>query len=378
MSSEEFNEKIKQNDINTNEIKKIYVEKNILSPFDSPKIIKFKLELNASVLIHSSSSSQNLIREISEYQQERDMQEKSKEYIDYIGSIGQNIDNNINNNSKSVIIDISKINDNNYIEMQLYLGKNILFLFNIQKRLIIIGSFLEKDNNNYVYYNLKLHLIIKFNQLDLSIVKREIEEFKGYASLNEYICKKNSGNKNINRALFFNQDINDLYNNINNNHKNNQINKTNDFKQKLLNNLDDKNKITNNEIINKKRELNSDNNNLISNHETDNINYINNNEKNEEKENNKETAFGSDLLNSQIINNNINNRRPEENPIRFRAHIEIGDKRNNFNSLNTAQIEKKNFWTWLKAIIILIIAYLFPQYINVYMGMIRNFSGANK
>ena len=72
----------------------------------------------------------------------------------------------INNNSKSALIDISKINDNNYIEIQLYLGKNILFLFGIEKWIIIIGSFPGKDNNNDIYYNLKLHLFIKFNQLD--------------------------------------------------------------------------------------------------------------------------------------------------------------------------------------------------------------------
>ena len=88
MSSEEFNEKIKQTDINTNEIKKIYVEKGILSPFDSPKIIKFKLELNASILIHNSSSSQFLIRGIEEHKEE-DKQEKSKEFSHFISSIEQ-------------------------------------------------------------------------------------------------------------------------------------------------------------------------------------------------------------------------------------------------------------------------------------------------
>ena len=149
---------------------------------------------------------------------EKDNEEKSEEFRPYINSIENNLDNNNNNiNSKSVSINnISNIDDNNYIEMQLYLGKNLLFLFNIKKRIIIICSFAGRNENNFIYYNLRLHFFIKFNQLNLNKVNREIQEFKKYASLKEYICKNYSGDKNmgksINRTLFFNHDINNLGN----------------------------------------------------------------------------------------------------------------------------------------------------------------------
>ena len=63
----------------------------------------------------------------------------------------------------------------------------------------------------------------------------------------------------------------------------------------------------------------------------------------------------------------------------MKSQFEIGDNRNQFNSYNTAQIEKKKFNNISKTILIVTIAYLFPKFFKEYSDIFKIFYfGANK
>ena len=372
MSFEEFNGRVKQSDIDTKNVKKIFVEKDILSPLYSKKIVKFKLEQDKSILIHSSKSSQFLIQGIDEHK-EKEKEEKSREYNEYIESI-ENNNNNINNinNISNSSIDIS-FDDNNYMEINLNLEKDLIFLFNIEKNII------KKNSNNSNYYYLKLHSIIKYYQLDLKKVSSEIEEFKGYTSLKKYLKKKyfedENMSSNIDRIIYFNQSENNRDNNI---QKNNHINNRNETKyglnKNLSNNSNNKKKIANNKIITQEIEEDSDNNDIITNDDKENNNHRNTNERRNEVDFQKETTFGSDSLKSETINYNNNRIRnkEKENLLKFKAAFEVGDNLNKFKSNNNGQFEKKKFWNILGFILFFIVAYYFPSFVKEYSEMYRS------
>ena len=132
-------------------LKKIYIERDILSCFNSTKMqYKFKLDLNE--VIYSLNSSEIMIQKNEEYS-ENEMKEKSLEFKT-INEINEGNQDNLEGCSISNIrvqnpLSINNANsDDCYIEIQLYIGKNLIILFNLEEKLIIICSFAGQGNIN--------------------------------------------------------------------------------------------------------------------------------------------------------------------------------------------------------------------------------------
>ena len=260
------------------ELKKIYVEKDILSCYGSFKIqFKFKLDLNESekseviYSLHSSGIMKN-----DEYS-ENEMKEKSSEFktINEINEDNQhNLEGyNISNIRVQNLFCINNANsDNCFIEMQLYIGKNLLVLFSSEKKLIMISTFAGKNNIND-YYLLNLIFVMKFEKIfHLIEVKSIILEIENFDNIQEYISYKNSGNTSSisknNSVIYqsYGDNTNNLNNDINKNCIRNQKNIRNNLKLKKINKNSNNTNINNDDNLEEEeeKEINTAENNIIN------------------------------------------------------------------------------------------------------------------
>ena len=288
------------------ELKKIYIERDILSCFSSAKMqYKFKLDLNE--VIYSLNSSEIMKNE--EYS-ENEMKEKSLEFKT-INEINEGNQDNLERCSISNIriqnpLSINNANsDDCYIEIQLYIGKNLIILFNLEEKLIIISSFAGQNNNNDNYYLLDLLLIMKFKKLlSLNEVKLIILEIEKFDNIKKYSIHKISEDKSpiskndIEIYQLYKDNINKL---------NNDINKKRIRSQKS---------IRKNLNINK---INKNSNNINLNNDDDfeeeemEINTGENNKINDIKDENKETQKNKKLIKKEV----------KKKPIKVKASFEI-------------------------------------------------------
>ena len=276
MSFENFKENL--NSDYFGQLKKIYVEREILSCFGSSKIqYKFKLDLNEtenSKVIYSCNSSDMLIMKNDEYS-ENELKEKSLEFK----TINQiNLDNQDNlegcNISKiqNPLFTSNANSDDYFIEIYLYIGKNLIILYHLQEKLIIISTFAGQNNINDNYYLLDLILIMKFEKLlHLRDVKAKILEIENYDNIKEYILHKILGDKSSisknKRAIYqlFEENINKLNNDINKNLTRSQINLRNNLKIKKINKNSTNMNINNDDNFEEEeKEINTGEDNIIN------------------------------------------------------------------------------------------------------------------
>ena len=324
--------------VDVKEILKILVERNILSCFGSSQILyKFKLCLNNSEsnkLIYNDNSSNMLEEKFDEYT-ENEMKEKSEYFNSYIQE-----DNLDRSNTKKIKFQdsINPNSEDNYIEIKSIIGKNLLILYNLDKKLVIIGSFegQNNDNDNDNYYNLELKIIFKFDKLDTNDVRKKVEDIKKYTNLKKYILDKVFENKsyssNKNKVIIQLYEVN--INNIENNNIKNQIDIGNNLSNKK------KNKSFNNIINN--------NNDEFEEEESEKNNEENNDSNNNRDENNRE---------SQKIRK-IKKKEPKKKPIKVKALFEIEEIVKLFSFLQIHNYQK----TIITIILLLPILYILIRY----------------
>ena len=316
MLFEEFNKQVNNAEIKG--VKIIFIEKNILPLFTSSESkYKFKLESSEgkkNVLIYNSPSS-NFFPGLDEHS-EKEKKEKSEEFGSFVNYKEDNFDKN-NNNPQEVI---NSHNDNNYLEIDLYTGKNLLFLFNKGKKIIIICSLGEQSSENSNYYYLDVLIVLKYRHFEYRIIK-EIKDYNWDAGLLQYAQQKLNGikNKNLNENII---DI-QLYieNIINFDNKNNIKDKPNNIQNNIKSELNNNNsnKINPNNFNNneeRKKELNPEINNFISNTREENSNNVS-------KENQKKTLFGADSYRSQTTNNEDTNKCIEKNSLEYNRTLRV-------------------------------------------------------
>ena len=273
MSFDEFINNLNSNSVIKAE-KNIYVEKNILSCYgDFQKTYRFKLNLNDCdcKTILDNSLNNSLMEE-----NQRQSMSFNSEYI------SQSCSNNIGKNNKFLINEI--INNNDYIGIQLYIGKKLLILFNINHNLIIISKFVGLCQNSRYYYDLHILLVMKYDKLDLRKVKKEIEEINK-SDPNDYILQKQFEDENVDSdrhyliQLYSNNlkkkeiNLNDSHisseSNQNNNNTNNQNNNTSNNRNNnnINNNIKTLVENSSEKIENEENKRNIEQNNIRDNNE---------------------------------------------------------------------------------------------------------------
>jgi len=241
----------------------------------------------------------------------------------------------INNNPSCIlkISDLSKQNNNNYININ---KDNILNKNNPFTNLIINKKFSEDNTNSYSYNNKNLTNIVKF------IPKNLEKSIKSNTLIN---------NDDIN--LFLNKDSNKYSLNItNSNNKNNQILEKINRSSSDLSQSSDR-IVYNNNIFNKIQYSNNNNVNIIQNTNSilckensfifsgknynNNAEIINSLKKAENSETNElfKNYKNTNNFNSCSLNNNKNNNFQDSNKFLFRNNLNSGDKKNINSNIDT-------------------------------------------
>ena len=273
-----------------------------------------------------------------------------------------------------------------YIECDIYLGKNLIIVYDIERKLIIICKYIEFDRR-YNYHLMNKEIVLIFRKIGLDEVKKEIEEINRY-NLNHYLLnkiikfKENNyyifdENLNVIIKLFLNNRLKILvqketnknffhlgkisgyfeyYNykkrnseiNLNNNNNNNLIDNINDTLNNnninnQINNIDNDINRVNNKSLNNNINLsqnivlrrnnsnsNNENNNSISNSQR-NVHQSRINQRSENRENNNQ--------NLEIIENHENN---EENNVNRNEENNINEGNNNSNMRENEIINQEN------------------------------------
>ena len=366
-SFEEFNKILKRENININEIYSLFVEKTILTSFGFiNSIYKFKFKKNNSELIYSSHFSQNEAQRYDE-QEEKLINERKKELSSLLDSKTDNSDtNNINIPSQN---DNDSNNDDNYIPLELLIGKNLLCLCKKENKLIIICSFNGKNDNNNYYY-LEAKLLLKYEHLDLNIFKKEINEINKYVSLKNYLFQKLFADKNMNLnennfiIQLYKKNIDTLSYSLTS--KDNFISNKIDIKNHINNDIKkdlQKKKDSNNIIVEQEMKKNSEEINLITQIREEKIKNINN--KRKEMDCQKETTFGEDSLKSRTINAQNKSENNQEEPFNVISLFEISGVFKALNKYNIPDFVKffEVFFGFVGFIIICILIIMFLKFL---------------
>ena len=94
---------------------------------------------------------------------------------------------------------IDNVNNNNYIESKLYLGRNLLILYDLNKNIIIFCFYRGYSCKEYKIdkYHLNVEFVMKFTKLEIDYIEEEIKNIKKYKegityNLRKYILEKNN------------------------------------------------------------------------------------------------------------------------------------------------------------------------------------------
>ena len=252
----------------------ILVEKSLFSEsFNFVKTYKFKFENeNNNNIINQSNSDNNFSQ---------------------IANLLQN--SNANSNSHLNISNYSnELNLKNEEPAKLYFGKNLLILYNIDKKVIILAKYKGIHDKSNLHL-MKVKKEYNFERVDINIINKRLEKIKNFC-INEYNPKKkdkiNVSNNNIsaiNKPNIIN--LNEINNNINQNDQkdelknNNQNNINNTYIIEKINNIF----INNNNIKKRKTNINENKNipnkiiplnneqNIFGNVKINNMEYFENN-----------------------------------------------------------------------------------------------------
>ena len=339
MSFDEFINNLNSNSVIKAE-KNIYVEKNILSCYeDSKKTYRFKLNLNDCdcKTILDNSLNNSLMEE-----SQRQSMSFNSEYI------SQSCSNNIGKNNKFLINEI--INNNDYIGIQLYIGKKLLILFNINHNLIIISKFVGLCQNSRYYYDLHIQLVMKYDKLDLRKVKKEIEEINK-SDLNDYILQKLFEDENVDSdrhylIQFYNNNLKKKEINLNDSHISSESNQNNN------NNTNNQN--NNNQNNNNDNNTNNQNNNTSNNRNNNNINnniktLVENSSEKIENEENKRNIEQNNIRDNNEINDLKKTFRKGKVKISDSPEEEVSIEERNQALYQLNQINNRKKWKKIKA-----------------------------
>ena len=156
-TSKEFENLIKSKQLTGS--KRILVDKKIFSDFKSFNIFSFKLERKNNISSNSSGS----------------------RCIKLFNNIDKSINSSYNQFDKEYLE-----NNINYIECDIYLGKNIIILYDFKINLIIFCKYKEFDKINNYHSMMKI-LTLKYQKLELKEVLNEIKEIDKYDVKKIYI-----------------------------------------------------------------------------------------------------------------------------------------------------------------------------------------------
>ena len=166
----------------------IYIEEIIYTQFTQKeyfkKLFSFKLEKeNPKDIILKRSYSMNFSNS-DIFNGQNSINLNPEERSNFIPEYLNNIDN---------------VNNNNYIESKLYLGRNLLILYDLNKNIIIFCFYRGYSCKEYKIdkYHLNIEFVMKFNKLEKKYIKEEIDNIKKYKegityNLRKYILEKNN------------------------------------------------------------------------------------------------------------------------------------------------------------------------------------------
>ena len=168
--------------------KQIFIEEIIYTQFTQKeyfkKLFSFKLEKeNPKDIILKRSYSMNFSNS-DIFNGQNSINLNPEERSNFIPEYLNNIDN---------------VNNNNYIESKLYLGRNLLILYDLNKNIIIFCFYRGYSCKEYKIdkYHLNVEFVMKFTKLEIDYIEEEIKNIKKYKegityNLRKYILEKNN------------------------------------------------------------------------------------------------------------------------------------------------------------------------------------------
>ena len=304
--------------------KQIFIEEIIYTQFTQKeyfkKLFSFKLEKeNPKDIILKRSYSMNFSNS-DIFNGQNSINLNPEERSNFIPEYLNNIDN---------------VNNNNYIESKLYLGHNLLILYDLNKNIIIFCFYRGYSCKEYKIdkYHLNVEFVMKFTKLEIDYIEEEIKNIKKYKegityNLRKYILEKNNivfhqnkfiiedKIKKIKINLYVDEELKKELNHKLKNIQKKGINRANSSIASLFfGNKYDKNKYKDiNDFIKENKDLSKSYNNVIRNNSMDNNNSI----RNDSINNNNINIINFLEQNQNIIFNNENginenNNQTEEN-----------------------------------------------------------------
>ena len=302
----------------------IYIEEIIYTQFTQKeyfkKLFSFKLEKeNPKDIILKRSYSMNFSNS-DIFNGQNSINLNPEERSNFIPEYLNNIDN---------------VNNNNYIESKLYLGRNLLILYDLNKNIIIFCFYRGYSCKEYKIdkYHLNIEFVMKFTKLEIDYIEEEIKNIKKYKegityNLRKYILEKNNivfhqnkfiiedKIKKIKINLYVDEELKKELNHKLKNIQKKGINRANSSIASLFfGNKYDKNKYKDiNDFIKENKDLSKSYNYIIRNNSMDNNNSI----RNDSINNNNINIINFLEQNQNIISNNEysineNNNQTEEN-----------------------------------------------------------------
>ena len=307
-------------------VERIFVEEIIYTHFTQKeyfkKLFSFKLEKeNPKDIILKRSYSMNFSNS-DIFNGQNSINLNPEERSNFIPEYLNNIDN---------------VNNNNYIESKLYLGHNLLILYDLNKNIIIFCFYRGYSCKEYKIdkYHLNVEFVMKFTKLEIDYIEEEIKNIKKYKegityNLRKYILEKNNivfhqnkfiiedKIKKIKINLYVDEELKKELNHKLKNIQKKEINRANSSIASLFfGDKYDKNKYKDvNIFIKEYKDLSKSYNNVIRNNSMDNNNSIRNDSIN--NNNNNINIINFLEQNQNIIFNNENginenNNQTEEN-----------------------------------------------------------------
>ena len=307
--------------------KQIFIEEIIYTQFTQKeyfkKLFSFKLEKeNPKDIILKRSYSMNFSNS-DIFNGQNSINLNPEERSNFIPEYLNNIDN---------------VNNNNYIESKLYLGHNLLILYDLNKNIIIFCFYRGYSCKEYKIdkYHLNVEFVMKFTKLEIDYIEEEIKNIKKYKegityNLRKYILEKNNivfhqnkfiiedKIKNIKINLYVDEELKKELNHKLKNIQKKGINRANSSIASLFfGNKYDKNKYKDiNDFIKENKDLSKSYNNVIRNNSMDNNNSIRNDSINNNNNINNNIINFLEQNQNIISNNeysiNENNNQTEEN-----------------------------------------------------------------
>ena len=305
--------------------KQIFIEEIIYTQFTQKeyfkKLFSFKLEKeNPKDIILKRSYSMNFSNS-DIFNGQNSINLNPEERSNFIPEYLNNIDN---------------VNNNNYIESKLYIGHNLLILYDLNKNIIIFCFYRGYSCKEYKIdkYHLNIEFVMKFTKLEIDYIEEEIKNIKKYKegityNLRKYILEKNNivfhqnkfiiedKIKNIKINLYVDEELKKELNHKLKNIQKKGINRANSSIASLFfGDKYDKNKYKDiNDFIKENKDLSKSYNYIIRNNSMDNNNSIRNDSINN---NNNINIINFLEQNQNIISNNEysineNNNQTEEN-----------------------------------------------------------------